>query len=484
MPCGAAIVGGHYDPLRAIANPNYTTECNPQNPGVCEVGDLSGKFGNFQSAETVTAMYTDNTLLSLYGIYSILGRSIVIHFENGDRFVCANIPDGVANATTPSLLYSPYRNDFVGNIYFRQHSRSTTTAKVYTDLERIGGSEFSSGHNWHVHDRALDVVGMDCGLAGPHYNPRNVNVSEAAGYFMRCGNSSIAMQRECEIGDLSNKGAPFNVNNRVTKQLYTDTDLPLFTSLEGFQINGLSTVIHNESLGAPRIACANISIYQPLQAVSVFNENGVSGSIQFYQHSPFDPTIIMVNLRGLRTIASGYHVHAYSVGPGTSPDRCANRYTGGHWNPHGIMRAGITSDQFEIGDLSGKFGSLAGQSDFTGVFIDPNVPLFGSYSILGRSIVIHYNDADGTRWVCSNIERNARVVQVTTTFNTGAFSGRVVFSQQADDPYSETTIVVEIDIKQNIPLPANSDGAVEYSWRYKTGSGDCSTLSLLDVFSR
>ena len=484
-PCGAAVVGGHYDPQGAFQNPNYTTICNSQTPGNCEIGDLSGKFGNFQNAQTVTEMYTDNTLLSLYGIYSILGRSIVIHFENGTRFVCANIIDGVVDSNTPSLLYSPYRNDFIGNIYFRQHSRSATTAKVYTDLVRIIGSQLSSGHNWHVHDRALDIVGMDCGLAGPHYNPRNVNVSVAGGYLMRCGNSSIPMQRECEIGDLSNKGAPFNVNNGVTKQLYTDTDLPLFPSSEGFQISGLSTVIHNESLGAPRIACANISIYQPLQAIAIFNENGVSGSIIFYQHSPFDPTQVTVNLNGLRSIANGYHVHAYSVGPDSSADRCANRYTSGHWNPHGIMQSGKTSDQFEIGDLSGKFGYLAGFNDFSGTFTDPNVPLFGPYSILGRSIVIHRNDADGTRWVCSNIQRISRVVQVTTTFSpNGLFSGRVVFSQPADDPYSETTIVVEIVVEQDIPLTPNNDGAVEYTWSYIDGSDDCSTLSPLNVFSR
>lgn len=349
---------------------------------------------------------------------------------------------------------------------------------------RIIGSPFSSGHNWHVHDRALDAVGMDCGLAGPHYNPRNVNVSEAAGYFMRCGNSSIAMQRECEIGDLSNKGAPFNVNNGVTKQLYTDTDLPLFMSSEGFQINGLSTVIHNESLGAPRIACANISIYQPLQAIAIFNENGVSGSISFYQHSPFDPTVITVNLEGLRSIADGYHVHAYSVGTGSSPGRCDNQFTGGHWNPHGIMQQGKTSDQFEVGDLSGKFGYLRGLSNINGVYMDPNVPLFGPYSILRRSIVIHQSDTDGTRWVCSDIQHMSRVVQVTTNFNTNLFSGRVLFYQLADDPYSETTIVVEINVLRDIPLTANSDGTVEYAWSYINGSTDCSTLSTLDAFSK
>ena len=208
-----------------------------------------------------------------------------------------------------------------------------------------------------------------------------MNITVESGYLTRCGNLTVSRQRECKIGDLSNKGAPFSVNNRVTKQFYTDTDLPLYGSSEGYLINGLSTVIHNESLASSRIACANIITYQPLEVVSRFNENGVSGTVQFYQHSPFDPTVVIVNLRGLRSMAAGYYVHAYPVGPGSSPGRCAHRYAGGHWNPHGIMEAGTASDQFEIGDLSGKFGSLAQQNDFYRLYTDPNVPLFGPYSI-------------------------------------------------------------------------------------------------------
>lgn len=489
FPCGVAIVGGHYDPTgRAVDNPAYSTQCTPQAPQLCEMGDLSGKFGNFQSAPTISQQYTDENL-NLYGVYSIIGRSIVIHFENTSRFVCANI--GYPDSPEAGLLYSPFRNVFTGNIFYRQHTKTSSTASVFTSLVRIMGNANSTDHNWHVHDLPLDLAGVDCSVAGPHYNPRNVNITVPE-YLTNCGSTTPDAQMQCEIGDLSNKGATFDVSNRVIKQFYSDTDLPLLreASREGFLINDRSTVIHSENRGAPRIGCANLTTYQPLEAVARFNENGVTGSIRFFQRSPYDPTQVFINLKGLQSRTAGYHVHLYPVGPGTSPERCADRYTGGHLNPTGIdiMVPGTTSDQFEVGDLSGKFGSLSGQNDLYREYTDPNIPLFGRFSILDRSIVIHEDDAPGTRFVCSNIQRVRQVVQVTTPINTTIFSGSVTFSQPADDPYTETTIVLDLTIRQEISLTANSDGMVQFDWSYRlspTGATQsCNGLSELAVFGR
>ena len=489
-PCGNAIVGGHYDPLRAANNPTYSADCNPQNREMCEVGDISGKFGNFPSRATVTQQLSDD-LLDLYGVFSIIGRSIVIHREDGSRFVCANIgyPDSLDTTPSTGLLYSPFRNVFTGNIFYRQHTASNSTASVYTNLFRIMGDANSTGHNWHVHDAPLDLAGLNCTLAGPHYNPRNEDISPQSDYSTTCGNTT-ALQMGCEIGDLSSKGGPFEVVNRVIQHFYSDTDLPLLStaSSEGFLINDRSTVIHSENRGAPRIGCANLTTYQPLEAVVRFDENGVTGTIQFYQRSPYDPTQVFVNLKGLASRTAGYHVHEYPVGPGASPGRCANRYTGGHLNPTGITMAGTTSDQFEVGDLSGKFGSLLGQNDFYAEYVDPNIPLFGPFSILDRSVVIHEDDPDGTRFVCSNIQRIRRVVQVTTPIDTNTFTGNVTFIQPADDPYSETTIIVDLTVQQIISLTPNSEGMVEFNWSYRqnpTGvTQNCGTLSELVVFEK
>ena len=468
-PCGVGITGGHFDPLGAIQNPNYATDCSMQNPQNCEIGDLSGKFEHFTQDDPLTRQYSD-PFLSLYGVNSIIGRSVVIHFMNGTRLVCANIgyPDSNSQSIAGGLLYSPFRNNFAGNIFFRQHRAGTSDASVYTDLVRLIGEINSSGHNWHVHRDPLDADGQDCSIAGPHYNPRNVDITPP-GYLERCGNANSSLQMNCEIGDLSNKGSPFDVVNRRIQQFYTDTDLPLLGDADGYFIDNRSVVIHAPDRGAPRIACTNLTQYQPLEAVSIFNENGVSGSIRFYQRSPYDPTRVVVNLRGLRQMADGYHVHEYPVGPESlgSPSKCSGMYAGGHWNPTNVTSSGTTSDQFEIGDLSGKFGGLSRLSELSAEYTDPNIPLFGSFSVIGRSIVIHRDEPDGPRWVCSDIQRTREVLQITTMFSTDSFSGNVTFSQPADDPYAETTITVVIDVLQMIEPPvmvaSSTPGPVEVS---------------------
>lgn len=48
-----------------------------------------------------------------------------------------------------------------------------------------------------------------------------------------------------------------------------------------------------------------------------------------------------------------------------------------------------TSDQYEVGDLSGKFGTLDNRTTYKNAYNDSLLTLFGPRSILGRSVVIH-----------------------------------------------------------------------------------------------
>ena len=75
--------------------------------------------------------------------------------------------------------------------------------------------------------------------------------------------------------------------------------------------------------------------------------------------------------------------------------QCANKLT--------IWRYLLTGtvDQYEIGDMSGKYGNIGSNTALSAVYTDYNMPLFGLNSVLFRSVVIHYNN--GSRWVCSNV---------------------------------------------------------------------------------
>lgn len=64
-----------------------------------------------------------------------------------------------------------------------------------------------------------------------------------------------------------------------------------------------------------------------------------------------------------------------------------------------------TGDEYEIGDLSGKYGSFLNLTSYDKTHTDYNLPLFGRNSIQGRSIVIHNLKVqdNNRRWVCNNL---------------------------------------------------------------------------------
>merc|ERR1712224_782434 len=104
-------------------------------------------------------------------------------------------------------------------------------------------------------------------------------------------------------------------------------------------------------------------------------------------------TVKMVGLEGAP--GNKWHVHVDDVPYFTD---CAA--TGGHYDPLTAETLPPRGD-YEIGDLSGKWGTLHNTTvDFTGGFmggsqgyvLDEQLPLFGNYSVYGRSIVIHRKD--------------------------------------------------------------------------------------------
>uniref|UniRef100_A0A671W5F9 Superoxide dismutase copper/zinc binding domain-containing protein n=1 Tax=Sparus aurata TaxID=8175 RepID=A0A671W5F9_SPAAU len=120
-----------------------------------------------------------------------------------------------------------------------------------------------------------------------------------------------------------------------------------------------------------------------------------SGRIQFSQAVPQGPTYINVSLINLDSLAGGYHVHILPLKPG-SVEPCSNANILGHFNPLAVNVSNSpapgtgTVDQYEIGDISGKFGTLNSLNESQAVYMDPDMPLTGPFSVVGRSIVIHY----------------------------------------------------------------------------------------------
>lgn len=88
--CSDPSTGGHLNPHHvSVKLPPKTAPLDQY-----ETGDLSGKHGPLQQAPGEPDHYVgsfEDPLLPLSGDNSIIGRSIVIHKNDGKRWVCANI---------------------------------------------------------------------------------------------------------------------------------------------------------------------------------------------------------------------------------------------------------------------------------------------------------------------------------------------------------------------------------------------------------
>lgn len=80
FPCEESTLYGVFNPFNAPK-----TGVNHGTPDQLRVGDLSGKFGEFDSQTPIQKVFHNDTNLRIFGPSSILGRSLVLHAKNGKR---------------------------------------------------------------------------------------------------------------------------------------------------------------------------------------------------------------------------------------------------------------------------------------------------------------------------------------------------------------------------------------------------------------
>lgn len=400
--CSNNNVGGHWNPF----NVNVQAPAYPPRRGSThdrfEVGDLSARHGSLENTNNFQATFTDWNL-PLFGRNSIVGRSVVTHLPNTTRFACASIsyPGEV------TVAKADFRGPVVGKVLFTQVSSDPySDVSVFMDLSYGQLSAPSTlNHNWHVHNYPIstetDSDKTSCLSTGGHWNPFYVDTTVSA-YSVNCGPDSPFA---CEVGDISGKHRTLDLQSETgtvaTKNFFTDTT----SWVSG--IIGRSLVVHGPNQTAPRIACANLTMFRfpSAHSSSWHGPESSEGQVRFSQVSPQGPTILNISFTGLNARASGYHVHILPIKSAQEP--CSDNNIMGHFNPFSVNASlspapGIgTVDQYEIGDISGKFGNLMGQNNFQTQYMDGNMPLSGPNSIIGRSLVIHYTN--GTRLISLQI---------------------------------------------------------------------------------
>lgn len=420
----------------------FRVDYDVRNP--CDVTRLGPRILSSVSGGTTNGSETKSGL-ELWGINSIEGRSIAFLNTSGSPVACATVENSGDYVTARAT----FRKTVLGHITFRQHKVSTSSlTRLTVDLYSDGSESSARNLEWRI------VEGGECTTAGTVYNPGSVTGV--------CNSNNHA---SCAVGDLNGKLRAVSVGATMGSSRMTLADLNL--PLSGAQSALGKTVQLFVSGQSTPVACATILVFNARTGIATFDNDGVTGTITMTQPSPLDPATTMVNLRNLRSKAGGYHVHKYPVPQRQSKDQalCSGQSVSGHFNPFGIVydasspaAAATTEEAYEVGDLSKKYGLLTGSDTKSATYTDFNLQLFGINSVLGRSIVIHYDQTGSPRWVCANLLDTSALTSALATF-TYPVIGHVLLQQRMGEAEAETTVYYRLDYSDGATGPTSG-----HSW--------------------
>ncbi|XP_068710245.1 uncharacterized protein [Montipora foliosa] len=465
MSCHEGEVGALYDPTIAAKSSNYSTSCTLSSNSRfqdCAVGDLAGMLGNLNANNSKGNFTHQSMMIPITGPSSIMDKTLVLYSSDMPK-ACALISPKEKMITAKAVFKYPA----AGYVYLRQVvNNSDTDTSLFVNLFYVNAAELQSQFLWQINQGTVS-----CQIPGEIFNPNSID-----GH-----NCSKEKQENCPIGDMCAKHGDVTVS-MATKEMskakaaFTDTNLPLSGTNN---VIGKTIVLFSKVDPDRPFACATIMTVKPMVVKATFTasvHDGIDGYFRFTQRSPFDPTITEISLTGLKRKAEGYHVHNYPMPWGskfTGSETCAGGNLGGHWNSFGVdvksspFPGTGTNDEYEIGDLSGKYGSFYNYTYYNKTHFDFNLPLFGKNSIHGRSIVIHKTKAMGSsRWVCADnptvVNRDV-LMKAIVTFKGPALEGYILLTQQKSHEQfmasEETSIYIDLNYATN-----SSKKSLDHQW--------------------
>ena len=215
-------------------------------------------------------------------------------------------------------------------------------------------------------------------------------------------------QRECAIGDLTSKCGPLNFENRRARLFCTDSQLGTISRsqlLSELNYGERLTVRIGDSDGSD-LGCAPLGFARPRTATAQFSTSTTFGSFQFWQNGPDDRTMVRPHLTGLGRGGPFSLMIFEGIGPASDP--CNRTLLGNvYTRPRGAFTLPVSTSGILTGDscLLGNLNSILPLNDDASFLRSSGssnfLPLFGPYSIIGRTLALLR--ADNTIVACSPI---------------------------------------------------------------------------------
>ncbi|XP_055337780.1 uncharacterized protein LOC129587863 [Paramacrobiotus metropolitanus] len=422
----------------------------------------------------------------LHSHQSILGRSILVISTKGKR-ACATIT--TTQPFTSRLAIARIRGSIAGDVYFRQYAAATIHTTIFVDLYKLipDGMAKNVTYKWLL----MTTGPLDRSRPEDEVSCRNMRVLYDPDFRDEAGCSRDAPQ-SCKIGNYEQKfgGLLIGWVGAPQKAFYTDTQFSPSGTTAGRRIY---VAVFSPLNPLVSVACGEIRMLPPKVAEASFSQDGVKGLLKFVQVSPLDPTEVYINLTGLASRANSYQLHQFPRRQRIkrNEDLCVAAHIGNLYDPFraaynlGLTVNVSTVDQWPVGDLSGRHGNLSGVDSYDAAYVDENLPLFGSLSIIGRTLVIYNNSVNGSRWMCSSVWSRGETVTARVRFFY-TVGGEIFLRQAADDWRSETTIFGNLFYTNGVPPNFTSN----HPWRVHSGiverdafSFDDRCINALDVYN-
>ncbi|CAN7937355.1 unnamed protein product, partial [Ixodes hexagonus] len=424
--------------------------------------DLTLRFGGLAAEQEMRFLAPGLQLFA--GRDALVGRALVLKSVQTERTACAALL-----STLPSRTYVAYlAGPVAGIVYVRQWA---SYASVYGELYWMNGTRKDYRVQWSLlHSGAVRPSGRQVQQSLESTGmPANVPTEKPSGlvpFYVPAG----------EFAQLSVGKASDLIFSPASPTIRTYHVLSDLMSLEAVAMGNLQVALGDAT--GTLISVAGLHLWQPKHAVANLGPN--HGKVIFHQSSPFEPTLTIVQLRDLHFVAAEYKIADISIG--TADNVCPTPIT--TFNPARVESfetppAGWgTSDQYALGDLTGKYGPLSGKADLYRQLLDPTLPMSGPESVVGRMLVACARN--GVPLVCANIlPVGRRLIRGRATFD-GSVRGSVTITQDVswtqveDDPLDD----VYVDIGVCWTGPRN--GSVDHNWHVHEkalapGSADCAS---------